>query len=325
MFWPHLFPLWYPRSVQQRPVWSSRRRPGKHNIIVINWSESIQFSNLVTESRDAGRAIRKDIRWLHRKACLVYAHATTALTCIRDYIAHAALQPLGLTVWHALAISTLTALLTGCPVSHSRRFGAFGMGSSTTSFLFAGRILGVAALHSWSHELAVLTTRWVFVAAHSTLGSAQLAVFVAARVVVLSAKQPGIALLIALYSQVAAEGLLRLREAPAWLGLKNLAYGAKRAWREFLRKVRKQILIQKQIRWVYKYPYLIVYVVPANRVGVHEEAAALRGTGRAFGDVWIVLWAPVVSKLVSRHQIRLAGDNPLSVMVAGTAQTRVQI
>lgn len=72
-------------------------------------------------------------------------------------------------------------------------------------------------------------------------------------------------------------------------------------------------------------PYLVVDVVTADAVGVHEVGAALAGGRRALGHVGVVLGAPVVAELVRRHQVRLAGDHALPVVVARRAQPRIQV
>lgn len=56
---------------------------------------------------------------------------------------------------------------------------------------------------------------------------------------------------------------------------------------------------------------LVVDVISADAVGVHEVGAALAGGGRALRHVGVVLRAPVVPKLVRRHQVRLTGDHSL--------------
>lgn len=71
--------------------------------------------------------------------------------------------------------------------------------------------------------------------------------------------------------------------------------------------------------------YLVVEVVPADAVGVHEVGAALAGRGGALRHVGVVLRAPVVPELVRRHEVRLAGYDALPVMVPRRAQTGVQI
>lgn len=71
--------------------------------------------------------------------------------------------------------------------------------------------------------------------------------------------------------------------------------------------------------------HLVVDVVAADGVRVHEVAAALGGARRALRDVGVVFGAPVVAELVRRHQIRLAGDHTLPVVVPRAAQARVQV
>lgn len=71
--------------------------------------------------------------------------------------------------------------------------------------------------------------------------------------------------------------------------------------------------------------HLVVDVVAADAVGVHEVGAAVAGGGRALGHVGVVLGAPVVSELVRRHQVRLASDDALPVVVARRRQPRVQV
>jgi len=113
------------------------------------------------------------------------------------------------------------------------------MGACAACFLLAGGVLGLSALHSGGHELAVLAARRVLVAAHGSLVPAQLAVLVAARVVVLGAQESSIALFIALDAQIAAEGLFRLGEAPPRLGLQHFTDGTQGAGREFLERNKK--------------------------------------------------------------------------------------
>lgn len=71
--------------------------------------------------------------------------------------------------------------------------------------------------------------------------------------------------------------------------------------------------------------HLIVNIVTTNGICVHEIAAALRRARRALGYVGVVLGAPVVAKLVGRHQVGLARNHPLAVVVARAAQARVQV
>lgn len=71
--------------------------------------------------------------------------------------------------------------------------------------------------------------------------------------------------------------------------------------------------------------YLVVDVVAADAVGVHEVGAAVAGGGRALRHVGVVLGAPVVAELVRRHEVRLARDHALPVVVARRRQTRVQV
>lgn len=47
--------------------------------------------------------------------------------------------------------------------------------------------------------------------------------------------------------------------------------------------------------------YLVVNIISADTVGVHEKGAALAGAGATLWDIWVVLRAPVVSELVSCH------------------------
>jgi hypothetical protein len=70
---------------------------------------------------------------------------------------------------------------------------------------------------------------------------------------------------------------------------------------------------------------LVVDVVAADAVGVHEVGSSLRGGGRALGHVRVVFGAPVVPELVRRHQVRLASDHALPVVVARRTQPRVQV
>lgn len=53
--------------------------------------------------------------------------------------------------------------------------------------------------------------------------------------------------------------------------------------------------------------------------------AHLAGGGAALRNVRIVFGAPVVAELVGRDQVRFAGDDALSVVVAARAQARVQV
>lgn len=71
--------------------------------------------------------------------------------------------------------------------------------------------------------------------------------------------------------------------------------------------------------------YLIIDIISADAVGVHEVGAALAGGRRALGHVRVVLRAPVVAELVRRHQVRFASDHALAVVVARRTQTRIQI
>lgn len=71
--------------------------------------------------------------------------------------------------------------------------------------------------------------------------------------------------------------------------------------------------------------HLIVHVISANGIRVHQKAAALRSGRRTLGNVRIVLGAPIVAELVSRYQIGFARDDALPVMVSRTAQARVQV
>ena len=115
----------------------------------------------------------------------------------------------------------------------------------------------------------------------------ELAVLVAAGVGVLRAEEAGVALLVALDAQVAAERLLGLGEAAARLGEQHLADEPQAARRELL----------------------VVDVVARHGVRVHQVGAALAGRGGALGRVGVVLAAPVVAELVRRHQVRLASDD----------------
>ena len=74
-----------------------------------------------------------------------------------------------------------------------------------------------------------------------------------------------------------------------------------------------------------KFTYLIVNIISADTVGVHEVGAALAGGGRALGHIWVVLGAPVVAKLMRDHEVRFARNNSLPVMVARRTQPRVQV
>lgn len=168
-------------------------------------------------------------------------------------VAHAAGEALGLAVGDALALVALTALEAACPVLHGGRAGTLARGPGAPGLLLAGRILGIPALDPWRHERAVLAAGRVLVAAGGPLLLAQLAVLVAAGVVVLGPQEPGVALLVAFDPQVTAERLLRLAEAPARLGLQDVADRAQAARRE----------------------PLVVHVVAAHTVRVHEVRATL--------------------------------------------------
>lgn len=67
--------------------------------------------------------------------------------------------------------------------------------------------------------------------------------------------------------------------------------------------------------------YLVVNIVAADTVRVHEKGAALAGAGTALRDIRVVLGAPVVPELVRRHQVRLARNHSLSVVIATGAQS----
>lgn len=120
--------------------------------------------------------------------------------------------------------------------------------------MFARCVSRFAALHAGLHELAVLAAGRILVAAHRALILAQLAVLVAALIVVLGSQQTGVALLVAFDPQIPAEGFLRLGEAATALRLQNFSNRAQRTRRELL----------------------VVDVVAADRISVHEEAPALR-------------------------------------------------
>lgn len=152
---------------------------------------------LIAKASYAGRAIGQYVGWLNWEACLVDAHATAALACIDDDVAHAALQALRFAVGHTLAIAALAALLANGAIGHGWRFGAFGMGAGAACLLLTGGVLSFATFHARWHKLAILTAGRVLVAAHGALIATQLAVLVAARVVILGAQQSCVALLIA--------------------------------------------------------------------------------------------------------------------------------
>lgn len=103
-------------------------------------------------------------------------------------VTHAALLSLCLAIRNAFSILALSFLQTHCLVLHWRTFRAFGRGSGAPGFLFAGCVLSFPALDSGHHELTMLTTRRVLITADSSLVTSQLAIFVAAGVVVLSAQ-----------------------------------------------------------------------------------------------------------------------------------------
>lgn len=108
------------------------------------------------------------------------------------------------------------------------------MAARAAGLLLAGRQLRIATLDARRHVLAVLAARRVLVAADGALVATQLAVLVAAGVIVLGAEQTGVALFVALDAQIAAEGLLRFGEAATGFRLQDFANGAQRAGGEFL-------------------------------------------------------------------------------------------
>lgn len=78
-------------------------------------------------------------------------------------IAHAALQPLRLTVRYALSQPAFTPLLAFSAVGHRSRFGTVGPLARASGFLFASRVLRVSAFDAFRHEMAVLAAGRILV------------------------------------------------------------------------------------------------------------------------------------------------------------------
>ena len=255
----------------------------------------------VAEALEAGRPVGQDVHRGHGVAGAVKIPAAAALAGVRKVVAHAGLLALRLAEGNTLPVPTLALLNTVGLVRHVVGLGTVGGHPRAGRLLLTGGVVGRPTLGMHRHVLAVVAARRVLVGADAPL--LQLAVLVAAGVAVLRAQQAGIALLVALHPQVSAEGLLRLRETPRGLGQQHLANEAQRAGRELF----------------------IVHIIAGDAVGVHEVGTALAGRGAALRYVGVMLGAPVVAELVGRHQVRLARNHPLAVVIATRAQSRVEV
>lgn len=247
---------------------------------------------LIAEALNARSAIGQNVGRFNGEARLVDAHAAAPFAGVQNDVAHAALQALRLAVWYTFAVAALATLEALGAVRHARRLGTLGMVARAAGLLLACGVLRVTALDARQHETTILAAWRILVAAVGV--SSQLAVFVAARIIVFRSQQAGVALFVPLDAQVAAKGLLRLGETTARLGLQHLPDGPQRTGRKLL----------------------VVHVVAAHRVGVHQVAAALRGARTALGYVGIVFGAPVVTELMGSHEVGLARYHPLSVVIS---------
>jgi hypothetical protein len=151
--------------------------------------------------------IRQQLKWIFKvnSVTLAWSKLCSPLARILNHIAHATLQTLRLTIRHTLSIPTLTSLLANRSIRHRRRLGTLGAIARTPRLLFARRVLGLPTLDSVRNELTILAARRILVAANGSLVATQLTVLVTARIVVFGAQQTGVALLVALHTQIAAE------------------------------------------------------------------------------------------------------------------------
>lgn len=208
----------------------------------------------IAEPLNTGRSIGQNIGWFNGETSFVDAHSTASsnqhkslihfiqfgcafnlpLARILNYITHATLQSLCLTIRNTFAHPTLTSFLTYRPIRHGRRFRAFSMSSRASRFLLTRCILCVTTLNTRRHVLAILTAWWILIAANRSLIATQFAVLIATRVVIFGSQETSVALFVAFDAQITAEGFLGLGKASTGFGLKHFANGAQGAGGEFL-------------------------------------------------------------------------------------------
>ena len=53
----------------------------------------------------------------------------------------------------------------------------------------------------------------------------------------------------------------------------------------------------------------VVHIVSWDRIGIHQIGSTMTCRWAAFGNVWIMLWSPIVAKFMGSHQICFSGDD----------------
>jgi hypothetical protein len=183
---------------------------------------SLLAHSLIAESLNTRSSIRQNIWRLNSKASFIDAHPTAALTSVGQNIAHAALQSLRLTIRNTLSGLALSSFLANRSIIHWRGFRTIGVIARAPCFLFTSGVGSFPTLNSSWHELAILTTRRIFVATNSSLVFPQFTILIATSIIIFGTQQSSIALLIPFHSQIATERFLGLRKATPGLGLQNL-------------------------------------------------------------------------------------------------------